>query len=49
MSETISFRPSKKNKTLKVDLEALAEKENRKLNNYLDTVLSDHVKSKKNG
>lgn len=45
-SETTSFRPSKRNKRLIEDLEKLAIKENRMLNNYIETVLLAHVKAK---
>lgn len=41
--ETLTFRPSKKNKTLLADIAKLAEKDNRKLNNYIETVLMNHV------
>lgn len=37
--ETITFRPSKKNKTLLADIAKLAEQDNRKLNNYIETIL----------
>jgi hypothetical protein len=44
--ETLTFRPSKKNKNLLSDLNKLAEKENRTLNNYIETVLLKHVQER---
>lgn len=37
--ETLTFRPSKKNKTLLADIAKLAEQDNRTLNNYIETIL----------
>jgi hypothetical protein len=45
--ETLTFRPSKGNKNLLVQLSELAKQDNRKLNNYIETVLLNHVKTKK--
>jgi len=44
-NETVTFRPSKKNKNLLSDLNKLAEKENRTLNNYIETILLLHTQS----
>ena len=41
--ETLTFRPSKKNKTLLADIAKLAEQDNRNLNNYIETILRNHV------
>lgn len=41
--KTITFRPSKKNSTLIAQLIELANKQNRNLNNYIETVLIQHV------
>jgi hypothetical protein len=41
--ETLTFRPSKENKTLLADLAKLARQENRNLNNYIETTLRNHV------
>lgn len=41
--ETLTFRPSKKNKKLLSYLKKLAEKENRTLNNYIETILLLHT------
>ena len=41
--ETLTFRPSKKNKTLLTDIAKLAERDNRTLNNYIETILRNHV------
>jgi hypothetical protein len=38
--ETLTFRPSKKNKNLLSDLNKLAEQDNRTLNNYIENVLA---------
>ena len=43
--QTITFRPSKENKTLLARLAILAKQDNRKLNNYIETVLLAHVNS----
>lgn len=42
--KTITFRPSKKNAALIAQLTELANKQNRNLNNYIETVLIGHVK-----
>jgi len=39
-NETLTFRPSKKNKNLLSDLNKLAEQDNRTLNNYIENVLA---------
>ena len=44
-NETLTFRPSKKNKNLLSDLNKLAEKENRTLNNYIETILLNHIQA----
>lgn len=44
---TKSFRPSKKNPNLISDLQELANKNNRSLNQYMEILLSDHVNSQK--
>lgn len=38
--ETLTFRPSNKNKNLLSDLNKLAEQDNRTLNNYIENVLA---------
>lgn len=43
---TITFRPSRKNKLLIKKLKDLANKENRTLNNYIETVLTSHINNK---
>jgi hypothetical protein len=45
-NETVTFRPSKKNKNLLSDLNKLAEKENRTLNNYIETILLLHTQER---
>ena len=45
-NETLTFRPSKKNKNLLSDLNKLAEKENRTLNNYIETILLLHTQER---
>ena len=40
----ISFRANKENKNLIKSLKELASKANRKLNDYLNIILSEHVK-----
>jgi predicted HicB family RNase H-like nuclease len=45
MKNTITFRPSKKNNELINQLTQLAVKNNRSLNNYIETVLRDHIKN----
>lgn len=40
----ISFRANKENKNLKQSLRKLANKANRKLNDYLNIILAEHVK-----
>lgn len=45
--ETLTFRPSKKNKNLLSDLNKLAEKENRTLNNYIETILLLHTQERR--
>ena len=46
-NKTVTFRPSKKNKNLISDLNKLAEKENRTLNNYIETILLLHTQERK--
>ena len=41
--ETLTFRPSKENKKLLVRLSELARQDNRNLNNYIETILLNHV------
>jgi hypothetical protein len=43
--QVITFRASKKNPELVRQLQDLAEKNNRRLNNYIELVLLDHVKN----
>lgn len=45
MKKSTTFAPSKKSQGLIEKLEALAEKENRTLNNYLEIILSKHVET----
>lgn len=45
--ETLTFRPSNKNKTLLTQLAKLAKHDNRNLNNYIETVLLLHVREQK--
>lgn len=45
-NETLTFRPSKKNKTMLAELAELAEQENRSLNNYIETLLITHLKER---
>ena len=44
-NETLTFRPSKKNKNLLSDLNKLAEQDNRTLNNYIENVLAIWLES----
>lgn len=44
--ETLTFRPSKKNKNLISELAKLAKQDNRNLNNYIETVLLLHVQER---
>jgi hypothetical protein len=41
--ETLTFRPSKENKTL---LSQLAKQDNRNLNNYIETILLLHTQER---
>jgi len=41
--QLISFRPSKENKNLIPKLAELAKKDNRTLNNYIETILLKHI------
>jgi len=41
--ETLTFRPSKENKTLLAQLAKLAKQDNRNLNNYIETILLNHI------
>lgn len=41
--ETLTFRPSKENKTLLAQLAKLAKQDNRNLNNYIETILLKHT------
>jgi len=43
--KTLTFRPSKKNITMLAQLLQLAKKENRSLNNYIETVLLSWINS----
>lgn len=45
-NETLTFRPSKKNETILAQLSELAEKENRSLNNYIETLFITHLKER---
>lgn len=45
-NETLTFRPSKKNETILSQLAELAEKENRSLNNYIETLFITHLKER---
>jgi hypothetical protein len=44
-NETLTFRPSKGNKKIIADLKKLANQDNRNLNNYVETVFINHIKS----
>jgi hypothetical protein len=44
--QVITFRASKKNPELVRQLQDLAEKNNRRLNNYIEPVLMEHVRTK---
>lgn len=48
MKETITFRPSKANKDLLEKLSKLAKKENRNLNNFIETILLNYISIKEN-
>lgn len=43
--ETLTFRPSKENKELLAQLAELAKQDNRKLNNYIETILINWIKN----
>jgi DNA replication protein DnaD len=43
--ETLTFRPSKENSELLVHLAELAKQDNRKLNNYIETILLNWIKN----
>lgn len=43
--ETLTFRPSKDNSELLIQLAELAKQDNRKLNNYIETILLNWVKN----
>lgn len=45
-NETLTFRPSKKNKTILAQLAELVEQENRSLNNYIETLFIIHLKER---
>lgn len=45
--ETLTFRPSKENKTLLAQLAKLAKQDNRNLNNYIETLLLKHLEANK--
>ena len=47
MSKSITFRPTNANSNLVKDLAELAKKDNRNLNNYIETVLLAHVNKNK--
>jgi hypothetical protein len=44
--ETLTFRPSKENKTLLAQLAKLAKQDNRNLNNYIETILLNHTQER---
>jgi len=44
-TETITFRPSKENSEMLNQLSKLAKKDNRSLNNYIETILLSWLKS----
>ena len=43
--ETLTFRPSKENKTILAQLAKLAKQDNRNLNNYIETILLAHIQA----
>lgn len=43
--ETMTFRPSKENSELLIQLAELAKQDNRKLNNYIETILLNWIKN----
>jgi len=43
--ETLTFRPSKENRELLAHLAELAKQDNRKLNNYIETILLNWIKN----
>ena len=45
-NETLTFRSSKKNETILAQLSELADKENRSLNNYIETLFITHLKER---
>lgn len=45
-NETLTFRPSKENSNLLVQLAELAKQDNRSLNNYIETLLISHLKER---
>jgi len=45
MGKTLTFRPSKKNETILAQLSELAEKDNRRLNNYIENIFVIWVKN----
>lgn len=45
--ETLTFRPSKENSNLLASLAELAKQDNRNLNNYIETVLLNHLKERR--
>lgn len=45
-NETLTFRPSKENKTLLAQIAKLAKQDNRNLNNYIETVLLNHLQER---
>lgn len=45
-NETLTFRPSKENNNLLVQLAELAKQDNRSLNNYIETLLISHLKER---
>jgi hypothetical protein len=44
--ETLTFRPSKENSKLLAQLAELAKQDNRKLNNYIETLFIAHLKER---
>jgi len=43
--ETLTFRPSKKNQIILAQLSALAVKDTRSLNNYIETIFATWIKN----
>lgn len=45
-NETLTFRPSKENSNILVQLAELAKQDNRSLNNYIETLFITHLKER---